>query len=93
MAVVVHKDNSKLKGVLNKFYTRLKIDQSKLAELIYLIPTVPFNHAIINSNDILGHFYEYLLGQFALAEGKKGGQYDIMSSLFLPNKCHLKLTA
>ena len=32
----VEKDNAKLKGVLNKQYTTLKIDQSKLAELIDL---------------------------------------------------------
>ena len=29
----------------------------------------------LNAKDILGHVYEYFLGQFALAEGKKGGQY------------------
>ena len=27
------------------------------------------------SNDVLGRVYEYFLGQFALAEGKKGGQF------------------
>lgn len=65
--------NPKLKGVLNKQYTRLQIDQVKLAELIDLIATIPFVHASLNSKDILGHVYEYMLGQFALAEGKKGG--------------------
>lgn len=77
----IEKDNSKLKGVLNKQYTTLKIDQSKLAELIDLIATVPFNHATMNSKDILGHVYEYFLGQFALAEGKKGGQYYTPKSI------------
>jgi type I restriction enzyme M protein len=77
----IEKDNSKLKGVLNKLYTTLKIDQSKLAELIDLISTVPFNHATMNSKDILGHVYEYFLGQFALAEGKKGGQYYTPKSI------------
>lgn len=66
----VERDNPKLKGVLNKQYTRLKIDQSKLGELIDLIATVPFKHASLNAKDILGHVYEYFLGQFALAEGK-----------------------
>jgi len=78
---VIEKDNSKLKGVLNKQYTTLKIDQSKLAELIDLIATVPFNHSTMNSKDILGHVYEYFLGQFALAEGKKGGQYYTPKSI------------
>lgn len=67
-------DNPKLKGVLNKRYTQLQIEQSKLGELIDLIATIPFTHATLSSKDILGHVYEYFLGQFALAEGKKGGQ-------------------
>lgn len=71
----IEADNPKLKGVLNKLYTRLQIDQAKLGELIDLIATIPFTHASLNSKDILGHVYEYMLGQFALAEGKKGGQY------------------
>jgi len=27
------------------------------------------------SADVLGHVFEYFLGEFALAEGKKGGQF------------------
>ncbi len=68
-------DNQKLKGVLNKRYTQLQIDQAKLGELIDLISTIPFKHESLSSKDILGHVYEYFLGQFALAEGKKGGQF------------------
>jgi type I restriction enzyme M protein len=78
---VIEKDNSKLKGVLNKQYTTLKVDQTKLAELIDLIATVPFSHVSMNSKDILGHVYEYFLGQFALAEGKKGGQFYTPKSI------------
>lgn len=77
----IEADNSKLKGVLNKRYTQLQIDQAKLAELIDLIATIPFNHATLNSKDILGHVYEYMLGQFALAEGKKGGQFYTPKSI------------
>ncbi|GLS26593.1 type I restriction-modification system subunit M [Marinibactrum halimedae] len=73
--------NPKLKGVLNKLYTRLQIDRAKLGELIDLIATIPFNHASLNSKDILGHVYEYMLGQFALAEGKKGGQFYTPKSI------------
>ncbi|MBL4583155.1 MAG: SAM-dependent methyltransferase, partial [Pseudomonadales bacterium] len=68
-------------GVLNKLYTRLQIDQSKLGELIDLVATIPFTHASLNSKDILGHVYEYMLGQFALAEGKKGGQFYTPKSI------------
>lgn len=77
----IEADNSKLKGVLNKLYTRLQIDQSKLGELIDLVATIPFTHAKLNSKDILGHVYEYMLGQFALAEGKKGGQFYTPKSI------------
>ncbi len=71
----VEKENPKLKGVLNKTYTQLQIEPAKLGELIDLIATIPFHHASLKAKDILGHVYEYFLGQFALAEGKKGGQY------------------
>ncbi len=77
----IEADNIKLKGVLNKLYTSLKIDQAKLGELIDLVATVPFTHASLNSKDILGHVYEYMLGQFALAEGKKGGQFYTPKSI------------
>lgn len=71
----IERDNPKLKGILNKQYSRLLIDQAKLGELIDLIATIPFHHESLGAKDILGHVYEYFLGQFALAEGKKGGQF------------------
>ncbi|CUI27661.1 class I SAM-dependent DNA methyltransferase [Cognatishimia activa] len=77
----IEADTPKLKGVLNKLYTRLQIDQVKLGELIDLVATIPFKHASLNSQDILGHVYEYMLGQFALAEGKKGGQFYTPKSI------------
>ena len=77
----IERDNPKLKGVLNKHYASLKIDQAKLNELINLIATIPFTHKSLNSKDILGHIYEYFLGEFALAEGKKGGQFYTPASI------------
>jgi type I restriction enzyme M protein len=77
----IEKDNPKLKGILNKQYARLQIDQAKLIELINLIATIPFEHASLHAKDILGHVYEYFLGQFALAEGKKGGQFYTPKSI------------
>ena len=78
---LIERDNPKLKGVLNKRYTQLQIDQSKLGELIDLVATIPFQHDTMSSKDILGHVYEYFLGQFALAEGKKGGQFYTPKSI------------
>ncbi len=77
----IEHDNPKLKGVLNKRNTQLQIDQAKLGELIDLVATIPFEHASLSSKDILGHVYEYFLGQFALAEGKKGGQFYTPKSI------------
>jgi type I restriction enzyme M protein len=77
----IEHDNPKLKGVLNKRYTQLQIDQAKLGELIDLVASIPFDHETLSSKDILGHVYEYFLGQFALAEGKKGGQFYTPKSI------------
>ncbi len=77
----VEKENPRLKNVLNKTYTQLQINPSNLAGLIDLIATIPFEHANLHAKDILGHVYEYFLGQFALAEGKKGGQYFTPKSI------------
>lgn len=77
----VEKENPKLKNVLNKNYTHLQIDPANLAGLIDLIATIPFQHADLHAKDICGYVYEYLFGQFALAEGKKGGQYFTPKSI------------
>ena len=77
----IEKDNPKLKNVLDKNYARLQVDAGKLGELIDLIATVPFHHETLKARDILGHVYEYFLGEFASAEGKKGGQYYTPKSI------------
>ena len=78
----IERENAKLKNVLNKDFARTQIDDHKLADLIAHFSDTDFNRKDyqgqplgLNSKDILGHVYEYFLGQFALAEGKKGGQY------------------
>lgn len=76
----VEKDNPKLKGILEKDYARKQID-SALPGLIDLIAEIPFQHHTLKAKDILGHVYEYFLGQFAMAEGKKGGQYYTPKSI------------
>jgi len=77
----IERENPKLKGVLNKTYTQLQLDPANLGGLIDLIATIPFEHETLKAKDILGHVYEYFLGQFALAEGKKGGQYFTPKSI------------
>ncbi len=71
----IEKDNSSLKGVLPKNYAREGLDKQRLGELIDLIGTIGLGDKENRSKDILGSVYEYFLGQFADAEGKKGGQF------------------
>ena len=73
--VAVERDNPSLKGVLPKDYARPALDKQRLGEIIDLISTIGLGDAENRSKDILGRVYEYFLGQFASAEGKKGGQF------------------
>jgi len=72
---VIERENSSLKGVLPKVYARQNLDPTSLGELIDLIGNIALGDAKARSADILGHVFEYFLGEFALAEGKKGGQF------------------
>ncbi|MEW6702665.1 MAG: class I SAM-dependent DNA methyltransferase [Bacteroidota bacterium] len=71
----IEKDNPSLRGVLPKVYAQEKLDKASLGGLINLIGTAVLGTKEAQSKDILGKVYEYFLGQFALAEGKKGGQF------------------
>jgi type I restriction enzyme M protein len=71
----IERDNPRLKGVLPKEYARPGLDKRRLGELIDLIATIGLGDADNRSKDILGRVYEYFLGQFASAEGKKGGEF------------------
>jgi type I restriction enzyme M protein len=73
--LAIERDNKTLKGVLAKDYARPALDKQRLGELIDLIGTIGLGDAENRSKDILGRVYEYFLGQFASAEGKKGGQF------------------
>jgi len=72
---VIEKENPSLKGVLPKVYARGNLDPVSLGGLIDLFSNIAFNEAKERSADILGHIFEYFLGEFALAEGRKGGQF------------------
>jgi len=71
----IEKENPSLKGVLPKVYARQNLDPTGLGELIDLIGNIALGDTKARSADILGHVFEYFLGEFALAEGKKGGQF------------------
>jgi type I restriction enzyme M protein len=71
----IEKENPSLKGVLPKVYARQQLDPASLGGLIDLIGNIALGDAKARSADVLGHVFEYFLGEFALAEGRKGGQF------------------
>lgn len=71
----IERENASLRGVLPKVYARGNLDPTNLGGLIDLISNAENQHGKEGSADFLGQAFEYFLGHFALAEGKKGGQF------------------
>lgn len=71
----VERDNQSLKGVLPKNYGREALDKRRLGELIDVFSSVSLSEKGHSSKDLLGRIYEYFIGMFADAEGKRGGQF------------------
>ncbi|WP_029001515.1 class I SAM-dependent DNA methyltransferase [Azohydromonas australica] len=78
---LIEGENPKLKGILDKRYARAQLPDGKLGELVDLISTIGFGTDGATARDVLGQVYEYFLGQFASAEGKKGGQFYTPASI------------
>jgi type I restriction enzyme M protein len=82
---LIETENPKLKGILDKRYARVQLPDGKLGELVDLISTIGFGEsgdtAKNHARDLLGQVYEYFLGQFASAEGKRGGQFYTPASI------------
>lgn len=72
--IEIENENKFLQGKLDKRFGRTQLDEGRLGELIDLISTIGFTDSQ-KASDLLGEVYEYFLGQFATAEGKKGGQF------------------
>lgn len=77
----IENDNPQLKGVLPKVYARQNLDPTSLGELIDMIGNIALGDTKSRSADVLGHVFEYFLGEFALAEGKQGGQFYTPKSI------------
>jgi len=89
----IESDNPSLKGVLPKVYAKENLDPTSLGELVDLIANISLGDTKSRSADVLGHVFEYFLGEFALAEGKKGGQFytprsvvELMVDMLEPNE-------
>jgi type I restriction enzyme M protein len=77
----IEKDNPSLKGVLPKVFAQEKLDKASLGGLVDLVSTATLGTKEAQSKDLLGRVFEYFLGEFALAEGKKGGQFYTPASV------------
>lgn len=71
----IEAENSALKGVLYREFSRLELEPGKLGDLMALIATINFNPADHGSRDVFGEVYEYFLGKFALKEGARAGEF------------------
>jgi type I restriction enzyme M protein len=71
----IEKENAPLKGVLPKVFARGNLDVNSLGGLIDLISNISFGESKERTADLLGHVFEYFLGEFARDEGKKGGEF------------------
>ena len=82
---LIETENPKLKGILDKRYARVQLPDGKLGELVDLVSKIGFGEsgdtAKNHARDLLGQVYEYFLGQFASAEGKRGGQFYTPASI------------
>jgi type I restriction enzyme M protein len=77
----IEKINPTLRDVLPREYSRRHLDPLSLGQLIDLIDSIAPVETRSKSRDLLGRVYEYCLGEFAAAEGKKGGQFYTPASI------------
>jgi type I restriction enzyme M protein len=78
---LIEVENPKLKNILDKRYARAQLPDGKLGELVDLVSTIGFGDNPSVARDVLGQVYEYFLGMFASAEGKRGGQFYTPASI------------
>lgn len=76
----VERDNPSLKGVLPRNYARESLDKRRLGELVDLFSNIKL-HDAESEKDLLGEIYEYFIGMFADAEGKRGGEFFTPKSI------------
>ncbi|MBB6053930.1 type I restriction enzyme M protein [Armatimonas rosea] len=75
--VALERENPSLTGVLPKDYARPALDKRRLGEMVDLIGNIGQDDAEGKGKrgDLIGWAYEYFLGRFASAEGKRGGEF------------------
>ena len=71
----VEAENNNLKDILPKTYNRL--ENRTLVELLKLMSSIPMDI----EGDAFGKIYEYFLGNFAMSEGQRGGEFFTPTSI------------
>lgn len=71
----IEAENASLKGVLYREFSRLALAEGKLGELMGIVARLKFDPEQHGSRDVFGEVYEYFLGEFALNEGAKAGEF------------------
>ncbi len=71
----IERDNRALRDVLPKDYARPALDKTRLGQVVDMVSNIKVGGAEARATDVLGGVYEYFLEQFALAEGRKGGEF------------------
>ncbi len=73
--IAIERDNPALKDVLPKDYARPALDKSRLGQVVDMVSNIKVGGAEARATDVLGNVYEYFLEHFAIAEGRKGGEF------------------
>ena len=71
----IEAENPQVNGVLPKTYNHL--EKSTLLELLRIMEQIPMDI----EGDAFGKVYEYFLGNFAMSEGQRGGEFFTPTSL------------
>ena len=71
----IERENPSLKGVLPKDYSRPTLDKTRLGQLVQKVADIDLLAKEYGVKDPIGRVYEYFLGKFAQAEGKRGGEF------------------
>lgn len=83
----IEKVNPALKDTLPQEYNSPRVNETTLAGLVKLLDRLEFQAQVgedgkrTGARDLMGEVYEYFLAQFALAEGRKGGEFFTPESI------------
>ena len=72
---LIETENPTLNGVLYREFSRLALEPGKLGELVGEIAKLKFDKEKHGNKDVFGEVYEYFLGEFAMAEGQRAGEF------------------